>query len=380
MTDFLKLDASTKPRAAAWKAARRFTSVVAISTGLALSGCGGKGTGGGAPPEFAAEVVIEKPSVMSVEDLLAAVGNMEAIERVELKPEVPGLIETIHFTEGQRVKKGDKLFDLDSHKEAASLAQAKAEEQLAKANLERARKLEGTKAISQQDIDQLQSQLEVAGAARRVQEERLAERSIVAPLDGILGPRFVSPGQYVLAGTLLGTVVDASKMKVSFRVPERQLVQIKMRQKGRVRVSAYPDRAFEGEVDLINPEVDEATRTIGVRLISPNAEGLLKPGMFARVELIVASREQAVVVPEAALVPSLDQFSVYAVESGVAHLRNVKIGNRLPSKVEIREGLSADQDIVVSGTQKLVEGMKVVAAKTNAPAPPPSAATTASSP
>src|SRR5438093_2433222 len=118
---------------------------------LLATGCGGKGGGGAPPAEFAVEVVIEKPTVMPVDDLLGAVGSMEANERVELKPEVAGLIEKIYFTEGQRVKKGDKLFDLDSQKEAASLAQTRAEEQLAKSNLERARKLEGTKAISQQD-------------------------------------------------------------------------------------------------------------------------------------------------------------------------------------------------------------------------------------
>src|SRR5439155_11858331 len=111
-----------------------------------------------------------------------------------------------------------------------------------------ARKLEGTKAISQQDVDQLQSQLDVAIAARRVQEERLVERAIVAPLDGILGPRVVSPGQYVIAGAPLGTLVDASKVKVNFRIPERQLMQVKHGQKGRIRVSAYSERAFEGEV------------------------------------------------------------------------------------------------------------------------------------
>ena len=349
---------------------RAFTLLSFLSSVLLVAGCGGKGGGSAPPAEFAVEVVIEKPAVMPVDDLLGAVGSMEANERVELKPEVAGLIEKIYFTEGQRVKKGDKLFDLDSQKEAASLAQTRAEEQLAKSNLERARKLEGTKAISQQDVDQLQSQLDVAIAARRVQEERLVERAIVAPLDGILGPRVVSPGQYVIAGAPLGTLVDASKVKVNFRIPERQLMQVKHGQKGRIRVSAYSERAFEGEVDLIAPEVDAATRTVGVRLIAPNAEGLLKPGMCARIELVVATRNQALVVPEAALVPSLDQFSVYTVENGVAHLRAVKIGNRLPSKAEIREGLLPGQEIVVSGTQKLVEGMKVVAAKpASTPAP-----------
>jgi membrane fusion protein (multidrug efflux system) len=328
-----------------------------------VAGCGGKGGGGGPPPDMAVEVVIEKPALQPVEDILGAVGSVEANERVEIKPQVAGLIETIHFSEGQRVAKGDKLFTLDAHKETAAFEQAKAEEQLATANLERANKLVGTKAISQQDLDQLRSQLEVATAARKVGEERLADRTIVAPLDGMLGPRPVSPGQYVIAGALLGTLVDASRVKVTFRIPERELTRVQLGQKGRLRVAPYPERPFEGQVDLINPEVDEATRTIAIRLIAPNPEGLLKPGMFSRVELIVATRQNAVVVPESALVPSLEQFTVFSVENGVARSRSIKLGMRLPGKVEVREGLSAQDQIVTSGTQKLVEGMKVVAAK-----------------
>jgi membrane fusion protein, multidrug efflux system len=341
--------------------------IAATLLGLYAAGCGGKGGSGGPPPEMAVEVVIEKPASQPVEDILGAVGSIEANERVDLKPQVPGLIEMVHFAEGQKVAKGDKLFTLDAHKEMATLAQAKAEEQLATSNLERANKLAGTKAISQQDLDQLHSQVDVAGAARRVAEERLADRTIVAPLDGFLGPRLVSPGQYVIAGALLGTLVDASRVKVNFRIPERQLIQVKIGQKGRLRVASYPDRAFEGQVELINPEVDEATRTIAIRLLASNAEGLLKPGMFSHVELVVATRPNAVVIPESALVPSLDQFSVFSVENGVARTRPVKLGMRLPGKVEVREGLSAQDQIVTGGTQKLVDGMKVVAAKSIEP-------------
>lgn len=331
--------------------------------GVIIAGCGGKGGGGGPPPEMAVEVVIEKPTLQPVEDILGAVGSVEANERIEIKPQVSGLIEAIHFSEGQRVAKGDKLFTLDAHKESAALAQAKAEERLAASNLERANKLVGTRAISQQDLDQLRSHVEVASAAARVTEERLADRTIVAPLDGFLGPRLVSPGQYVIAGALLGTLVDASRVKLTFRIPERELTRVQLGQKGRLRVAPYPERAFEGQVDLINPEVDEATRTVAVRLIAPNPNGLLKPGMFSHVELIVAMRSDSVVIPESALVPSLDQFTVFSVENGIARTRSVKLGMRLPGKVEVREGLSAQDQIVTSGTQKLVEGMKVVAAK-----------------
>ena len=340
--------------------------VIALAGGV-LAGCGGGGGSGGPPPDMAVEVVIEKAAVQPVEEILGAVGTIEANERVEIKPEVPGLIEAIHFTEGEKVAKGARLFTLDSHTEAASLAQAKAEEQLAKANVERAQKLAGTKAISQQDLDQLQSHLQVATAARQVAEERLADRTIVASFDGMLGPRLVSPGQYVIAGAPLTTIVDASRVKVTFRIPERQLAEVQVGQKSRLRVASYPTRAFEGQVDLIDPEVDQATRTAGIRLVAPNAEGLLKPGMFSHVELVVRTRPNAVVIPESALVPSLDQFTVFGVENGVARTKPIKLGMRLPGKVEVREGLSAQEEIVVSGTQKLVEGMKVVAAKPSAP-------------
>ena len=337
---------------------------------LLLAGCGGGGAGG-PPPDMATEVVIEKPILTPVEDILAAVGSVEANERVELKPKASGLIETIHFSEGQRVNRGQKLFELDLRKETAGAAQAEAEEKLARANVARARTLAGTKAISQQELEQLENQAAVKAATRQVELELLSERTLVAPFEGVLGPRLVSPGQYVNAGSPLVTLVDDSKVKVRFRIPERQLALVRLGQDGRTRVGAYGDRVFDGKVDLINPEVDEATRTAEVRLAVPNPDSLLKPGMFARVELLVAARPQAVVIPEGALVPSLDQFSVFIVEAGAVKLTPVQLGVRMPGKIEVRGGLSAGQEIVVSGTQKLVDGMKVIAAKTVHPTDKP---------
>jgi membrane fusion protein (multidrug efflux system) len=220
-------------------------------------------------------------------------------------------------------------------------------------------------------VDQLESEVAVKAALTQVERERLIEKTVVAPFDGVVGPRLVSPGQYVTAGTPLATLVDDSRLKVRFQIPERQLSMVRPRQEGRVRVSAYPDKTFRGEIDLIDPEVDPATRSLEVRLVIPNEEGLLKPGLFANVEIVAGVRENAVVIPEGAVVPSLDEFSVYAVENGVAKLRPVTLGVRMPGKVEVREGLSPEQPIVMSGTQKLVDGMKVVASKPLAAANPP---------
>lgn len=346
------------------------SSVLALVAAVALAGCS-KSSGGGAPPEMPTDVVIEKAALARVEDTVVALGTVEANERVEVKPEVSGLIESVHFKEGERVKKGDVLFELDSRKETAGLAQAEAEEKLARANVSRARTLMGTKAISQQELEQLESQVAVKAALQQLEKEHLTDRRIVASFDGVLGPRLISPGQYVTAGTPLVTLVDASRVKVRFRIPERELAQVRSGQAGRLRVGAYADQPFNGIVDLINPEVDQNTRTAEVRLVVPNEENLLKPGMFARVELVVNVREQALVLPEGALVPSLDHFSVYVVENGRAKLTPVKLGVRLPGKVEIRQGLVADQEFVVSGTQKLVDGMKVTTHQMVAPAEKP---------
>jgi len=349
---------------------RLTTLAGSLALGFAILGTGcDKGGGDEPPPPPPVQVVIGTGSLTLVEDRLAAVGTLEANERLEVKPESPGLIETVLFTEGERVKKGQTLFELDSRKEQAVLVQAKAELELAQSNLDRAKTLVGTKAISQQEVDKLASESAVKSAMLNVQQESLADRRMTAPFDGVTGPRLVSPGQYVNAGTLLGTLVDDSIMKVRCGIPERGLAHVRVGQTGRIRVNTYPDRWFTGRVDLISPEVDVETRTAEVRLIVPNPEGLLRPGMFARLEIVVSVRPQALVVPEGALVPSMDAFSVYTVQDGSARLRTVKIGVRLPGQVEIVDGLLPSQELVLSGTQKLVDGMSVVASSaTNAPA------------
>ena len=329
---------------------------------LVLTGC--KKSGAGGPPEPPpTEVEIRVVSTAPVEDVLGSVGTIEANEIVEVKTEVPGLIAAIHFTEGKRASRGDRLFELKCAKEAAQLSLARAEEEVAQQNLERARKLAGTKAISQQELDQLASQVAARGANRRLQEERVKDMTIVAPFAGVVGPRRVSVGQYIDSGQSLVTLVDSSRVKISYRIPERNLGRFKVGQDVRLVVGAYAGKVFPATIDLINPVVDEATRTTQIRAVAENPDDLLKPGMFARVETVLDRRASAVVMPETALVPALNGFSVYVLKGGVARLSPVKLGVRGRGNVEITEGLTVGQEIVVEGTQKLVDGMKVVAAR-----------------
>jgi len=346
-----------------------WTGFVILLAGLVLTGCS-QGGAGGPPQDIAMPVVIEKPVVMPVEDTLSAVGTVEANERVEVQPEVSGLIQEINFSEGDRVKNGDRLFALNSRSEAATVAQAEAELQLARSNLERAKTLIGSSAISQQELDQLESLVAVKSAALNAAEQKLSERFITAPFDGQVGPRKVSPGQYVNAGTPLVTLVDDDTVKVRIRIPERQLSLVKSGQKAHLTVAAWPDRDFVGTVDLIDPVVDLATRTIEVRMVVPNESQLLQPGMFARVSVVVNTRPQSLVVPESALIPSLESFSIYRVEDGIAKLTPVQLGVRLPGKVEILSGLHPEEQFVAGGIQKIVDGMKVVqaASATSGPA------------
>lgn len=349
---------------------RVLCATLGVAATIAMTGCN-EGDADASPPERVMEVVIQKPTLMPVEDLVTAVGTIQANETVNVQPEVPGIIKEILFEEGQQIEAGTLLFRMVSQRERAAVAQARAELDLAQSNLDRAHELSGNldgtnslKAISQQELDQLESIRDVKQAVLDAELEKLAEKEIEAPISGTLGPRMVSPGQYVNAGTQLVRLVDDTQMKVTFRLPERQLGLIKHGQEGRLRVAAWPDKVFKGTVSLINPVIDPGTRTAQVRLIAPNPDRLLRPGMFARIELVVNTRPDSLVIPETALVPSLARFSVYSVEDGRAKLQPVELGVRLPGEVEIRSGLSPTSQLVVLGTQNLVDGMLV----TNAPA------------
>ncbi|HAV62329.1 MAG TPA: efflux transporter periplasmic adaptor subunit [Verrucomicrobiales bacterium] len=338
-----------------WK---NFAATLAIA--LLAAGCGG---GGGGGPEGQPPVAVDTISAgtAAVEDRLSAVGTVLANEEVVLKPKAAGRVAEIKFDEGRLVHAGDVLISLDDATEQAQLQQARAELELARQNLERASKLSGTRAISVQELDRLGNQVALKEAQVRISEERQADMHLRAPMAGVLGPRLVSPGQFVPAGEPLVTLTDAARVKVTYRLPEKHLAVLQAGQRVMLRVAAYGEREFPAVVDLINPQVDPATRTAEVRAIAENPGRLLKPGMFARLETVTGLRENALVIPERAVVPSLTGFSVYVVTNQQARLVPVELGTRLPGKVEIRKGINAGEEIVVNGIQKLIDGSAVVA-------------------
>lgn len=290
---------------------------------------------------------------------IEAVGSLRSNESVIIRPEISGRITEILFDEGQQVRKGTPLIRLDAAIARAQLEQARASLVLSKANHERAEDLYRRGAGTQRARDEAVSKLRADEAALSLAQATLDKATLVAPFDGIIGLRKVSVGDYVNPGQDLVNLENIEQLKVDFRVPEIYSMQLKVGQTVRVNLDAIPNSAYEGTVYAIDPAYDPNGRAIILRARLPNRDGLLRSGMFARVTLLVEERDQAIVVPETALVPIAGEQFVYRVVDGKAVLTKIKIGQRRRGQVEIVDGLERDAVIVTEGAVKLRDGTAV---------------------
>lgn len=329
---------------------------------VVLPGCGPKSAGGEPARDFPVQVLVTEARREAVVESLSLVGSLAANERVELKAETDGVIEEILFQEGQKAKQGDLLFRLDETKFKAALAEAEARYRLSESNLERVRQLLEKGSASPQEFDQARATFEVSRASLELMKRQLRDARIVAPFDGVMGPRLVSPGQVISRNVPLGSLVSIDPIKVEFDVPERFLGQTRLGQKIDLHVVAHPGERFQGEVFFIAPQLNADTRTALVKARLPNPEGKLRPGMFASLDLRLKVRDQAVVIPEAALLLRENKASVFVVgENDTAEMRDVKVGVRMAGRLEITEGLQGGEKVIVEGTQKVRPGGKVKA-------------------
>lgn len=307
--------------------------------------------GGDDPPPVPVEVATVK--VADARDEVRVVGSLIANEAVTIRPEVAGRIEAVEFKEGQSVEEGQVLFRLDPAESRAQVASSEAVAKLGELKFARAKDLLARKVMSQQEYDEAQEVLKVARARLELERIRLEKTVIKAPFVGMVGLRAVSPGDYVQAGQDLVNLAAIDPMKVDFSVPERHAAAVHPGQRLQVRVETFPNRGFEGEVYAIDPRLDETARALRVRGQLPNPGGELRPGMFARVELAVAERSDAIWVPEEALVPQGNERFVYRIENGKALLTRIEIGGRRVGEVEILNGLKAGDSIVTAGQTRL---------------------------
>lgn len=306
-------------------------------------------------------VLVASARTQALTDRLRAVGTLTANESVLVRSEIPGRVERIHFEEGQQVKAGEPLITLDGAEYRAQVAQTEATVTVNSLNFRRAADLVKTNMLSQQEYDQAQARLAESRALLQRHQVMLAKTVLRAPFDGVAGLRLVSPGAYVQPGQDLVNLENLDPLKVEFRVPERHATAMTVGRPLTLRVDAVPGREFSGEIYAIDPRLDAGTRTFALRGRVPNGDGLLRPGMFAQVELTVGERPAAVVIPEQAIVPRGDKLYVFKVVDGKVALTPVGTGLRAPGIVEITDGLVAGDTVVIEGQMKLRDGMPVAA-------------------
>lgn len=301
------------------------------------------------------------------------IGSLESPESVQIKPEISARLEEVHFQEGQLIEKGDLLFSLDAAKLKSELAADRAALESARASLDDARStyrrfknLFESRTISEQEFDTRQTALKTAQAeVERMKSqvslarERLDDTTIRAPMSGALSERHADPGDYVEAGQTLVTLYTLDPLEISFRVAEAFMGRVEPGQRVMVRLASGEIDPCVGEVIFVGPSVDPQTRKFLVKASVCNPDGKLKPGAFARAEIILNVREDRPAVPEAALVSQRTGYSVFAVTNSTAVRRNVEIGLRKPGLAEIVEGVSVGEEIVVEGQMRLSDGAKV---------------------
>ncbi|MFM7531578.1 MAG: efflux RND transporter periplasmic adaptor subunit [Rubrivivax sp.] len=324
-------------------------------------GPGGPGGPGGRGPGGPPAVELGKVETARLEDDTQAVGTLRSRQGVVLRPETSGRVQTLSFNDGQRVRKGELLVQLDDTLQRAQLKQAEASASIARTNLQRSRELAAQNFVSQSAVDQNAAALEVALAQVQLAQAQLLRMQVYAPFDGIVGIRSVNVGDYVKDGADLVTVEDLSSVWVDFRLPERFVARVRTGQSVELVLDALPGRKFSARIDALDSQLDANGRSVLVRARLNNSDGLLRSGMFARVRAVFEVRGKALVVPEEALVPVGERQFVFRVVDGpeggkVAQRVPVTVGMRMPGKAKIVQGLKEGEAIVVAGQSRLMRG------------------------
>ena len=345
--------ATPAPTAAAKSGDAAGASPVA-GVGAAAPATPAKGAGGGGTP-----VELGRPEKLNWQKSVMAVGSLRSDESVIVRAEQSGRITALNFKEGQPVRMGQVLVQLDDSVARAELEQARANQKLGKAKFDRAVELKERNFISGQAKDEAENAMRVADATVSLADAKLAKLTIKAPFSGTIGLRTASTGDYVKDGQDIVNLEKTDSIKVDFKVPEIFQSKIKVGQALSVVLDALPGQAFTGKVVAVNPQLDTAGRAVVLRAQMDNRSGVLKPGMFARVRLTLADTGETVVVPEQAVAMQGEDQIMFKVIDGRAMRTKVEVGQRRDGKVEIVEGVSGSDTIVIAGWQRLRDGAAV---------------------
>ncbi|HTU66248.1 MAG TPA: efflux RND transporter periplasmic adaptor subunit [Steroidobacteraceae bacterium] len=323
--------------------------------------------GGGQP----AHVTLAPVRRENVSQKIEALGNARANESVDVSSKSSNIVTAVRFRDGETVKRGQVLVQLDDAQVRADVAAAEAAVTESQSQYDRSRELLSTQVLSKSSFEQLEATLKANRARLAAANARLEDTVIRAPFTGRVGLRRVSVGTLISPGAVITTLDDTSVIKLDFSVPENFLATLRNGLSVRATAPAFPGRSFAGKVASIDSRVDLATRSVTVRALLANEDGALRPGMFLNVSLANDER-QALIIPEEALTPEAERQFVFVVANEKAERREVRIGNRRPGSVEVVSGLEAGEQVIVEGTQKVRDGAAVrVAQKTSSLLPGP---------
>jgi len=325
----------------------------------ALPGCSREGQGGFSPPPMPVEIAVAVEQTVS--DRFEAVGTIEGGEAITVVSEIDAQAVRLPFQEGKQIAKGGLIAQLDDTQLKAEVARTEAIRDQRKITFDRVKTIVERGAGAPQDLDNAAAALKVAVADLALAKARFAKARIVAPFEGVLGARRISPGAYLRSGDPITELAQIRKIKVTFSAPERYLSQLARGTAVTISTPAFPGLQLEGKIDFVDPVLDPTTRTAKVIARVDNPEGRFRPGMSTNISAVLSQRPHAVTIPSEAVFAEGNQSLVYVVgpDSTVAR-KPLTLGTRLPDVVEVVEGLAPGMRIVRAGHQKLFDGAKVI--------------------
>jgi membrane fusion protein (multidrug efflux system) len=308
-------------------------------------------------------VKVTTAKLAKFKDAIEAIGTTRANEKVFITSKYSDLVETISFSDGQLVKKGDVLVRLNNQEELAKVNELEANLSESMAQLKRFQDLLKSNAMSKSLVEQQEAKAKAIAAQLHSARTKLNDLVIKAPFDGVLGFRDISIGSYIDAGSVITSLDDFSSIKVDFDLPERFLPTIKLGQSITAYNSAYKKQAFVGKISSIDTRINPITRSLKIRAIIPNDNLALRPGMLLNIEL-VRQVEMLLQLPESSIIPIEDEHFVFTIEGDanqdqIAVRKIVTTGRRLPGTVEIVDGINQHDLVVIEGALKLRDGTKV---------------------
>lgn len=317
------------------------------------AGNGGKGTG---KSVFAVDGIVIQPT--SFANNLEVTGSLEANESVALQSEVSGLVTGIYFKEGTNVSKGTVLVKINDKDIQAQMQEALTKQNLSSSNENRAKQLLEKGAISQEEYDAALADLKSLKAQVQLFRAQLAKTTIVAPFSGKIGLRSISVGVYITPTTVIANLLSTNPIKVNFSVPEKYMGQIKMNSNITFRTDAS-SQIYSGKVFAIEPGIDAQTRTLQIKALADNNKNELLPGSFAKVSLVLSKIDDAILVPNEAIIPVLKGKTVFVSKNGKAKQIEVHSGTRTEQNIVITSGLVPGDTVLTTGALSLKEDAPV---------------------